>query len=92
MDGGNVVADVHYRLTIDQEVHVMLRDGEEIPGLKRITGRFTVLEGARDLGVGNNFVLRLEDDREWGLITKSMDPFSGEYTAMNAGGISDKLA
>ena len=90
LDGEQPITEVLYRLKIDQEIHVILRDGEEIPGLQRMTGWFRVLEGQSEMEIGKNLKLVLEDGREWEFIAKSFDIPSREYSAVNAGGMSSK--
>ncbi len=83
---GQYLADVSYSLQVIQEYIVVSGSAgdEEIESLREITAQISVISGEKDLGLGQQLTLELDDGRSWEFITKTRDHASGTYQAVNA--------
>ena len=88
-DGSEEIAEVGYRLSIAQDVHVhqgmVSSEPQEVLGLETVQGNLTVLRGSQNL-VGNKvLILHLEDGREWESYALGENPL-GTLQAKSASG------
>lgn len=82
------IAKARYKLNVRQSfIVVSTHDGEEeIPSLKEITGKISVIDGERNLIDGSVLTLHLADGRKWQFFANRGDPISGSYSAVNTSG------
>jgi len=81
---GTSIAEVHYRIQITQQVHVvrgLSGPTEHVPGLQNKSGQLTVVTG--EIPIGETLSLRLEDDSTWTFFARSSDPLGKVFQVIS---------
>ena len=79
-----LIGRAEYEIIVTQDY--ILSGKDKIPGLKEISGRIKVPENSFMIELGIEYLLILNDGREWRFWAKSGNPIVGIYECINPPG------